>query len=67
MEATRAAVRGMVELLRRRHGTPAVEAYMLCTVCSDLGISEIVQAVVGFWPSFFATSPAKPLPHHVHG
>jgi acetamidase/formamidase len=56
MEATRAAVRGMVELLRRRHGTPTVEAYMLCTVCSDLGISEIVQA-----------SRANPLPHHVHG
>jgi acetamidase/formamidase len=44
MEAARAAVRGMIELLTRRHGMPAVEAYILCSVCGDLRISEIVDA-----------------------
>jgi acetamidase/formamidase len=43
MEAARAAVRGMVELLSRRHDMPAVQAYMLCSVCGDLRISEIVD------------------------
>jgi acetamidase/formamidase len=43
MEAARAAVRGMVELLSHHHGMPAVEAYMLCSVCGDLRISEIVD------------------------
>lgn len=52
MEAARAAVRGMVELLSRRHGMPAVQAYMLCSVCGDLRISEIVDApnwIVSFY------------------
>lgn len=43
MEAARAAVRGMVDLLMRQHGMPAVQAYMLCSVCGDLRISEIVD------------------------
>ena len=43
MEAARAAVRAMVELLVRRHGLPAIDAYMLCSVCGDLRISEIVD------------------------
>lgn len=43
MEAARAAVRSMVDLLSRRFGLPAVEAYMLCSVCGDLRISEIVD------------------------
>jgi acetamidase/formamidase len=43
MEAARAAVRGMVELLAARHGMPPVQAYMLCSVCGDLRISEIVD------------------------
>jgi acetamidase/formamidase len=43
MEASRAAVRGMIELLGRRLGMPAVQAYMLCSVCGDLRISEIVD------------------------
>ncbi len=52
MEAARAAVRGMVELLSRSHGMPAVDAYMLCSVCGDLRISEIVDMpnwVVSFY------------------
>ncbi len=44
MEGARAAVSGMIELLTARHGMSAVEAYMLCSVCADLRISEIVDA-----------------------
>jgi len=43
MEAARAAVRSMIELLARRQGMPAVDAYLLCSVCGDLRISEIVD------------------------
>ena len=43
MEASRAAVRGMIDLLTARHGMPAVDAYLLCSVCGDLRISEIVD------------------------
>jgi acetamidase/formamidase len=43
MEASRAAVRSMVDLLGRQYGMPAVDAYMLCSVCADLRISELVD------------------------
>jgi acetamidase/formamidase len=43
MQAARAAVRSMIDLLVREHGMPAVDAYMLCSVCGDLRISEIVD------------------------
>ena len=43
MEAARAAVMGMIDLLSRRHSMSAVDAYMLCSVCADLKISEIVD------------------------
>ena len=43
MEGARAAVRAMVELLSKRYGMPPVEAYMLCSVCGDLRVSEIVD------------------------
>jgi acetamidase/formamidase len=43
MQAARAAVRSMIDLLGRRHGMPAVDAYLLCSVCGDLRISEIVD------------------------
>ena len=52
MEAARAAVRSMIDLLTWRHGMPALEAYMLCSVCGDLRISEIVDMpnwVVSFY------------------
>ena len=52
MSAARDAVRGMVDLLSARHRMPAVDAYMLCSVCGDLRISEIVDApnwVVSFY------------------
>jgi acetamidase/formamidase len=44
MEAARSALKGMIDLLCRRTGMPAVDAYMLCSVCGDLRISEIVDA-----------------------
>jgi len=38
-----AAVSQMVDLLAARHGMAPVDAYMLCSVCGDLRISEIVD------------------------
>jgi len=43
LEAARAAVRAMVDLLSRRHGMPAVQTYTLSSVCGDLRISQIVD------------------------
>jgi len=37
------AVRRMIDLLARRHGLRPEDAYMLCSVCADLRISEIVD------------------------
>ena len=41
--ASRSAVRSMIDLLGRQHGMPAIDAYLLCSVCGDLRISEIVD------------------------
>jgi acetamidase/formamidase len=43
MQAARASVRSMIDLLGREHAMPAVDAYLLCSVCGDLRISEIVD------------------------
>ncbi len=43
MVAAREAVSRMIDLLVRDHGMAAVDAYMLCSVCGDLRISEIVD------------------------
>ena len=43
MEGAKAAVSGMIDLLSKRYSMSAVEAYMLCSVCGDLRISEIVD------------------------
>jgi acetamidase/formamidase len=43
MEAAKNAVRGTIELLVKREGMSAENAYMLCSVCADLRISEIVD------------------------
>lgn len=43
MDGARAAVSGMIDLLTKRHQMRAVDAYMLCSVCADLRISEIVD------------------------
>jgi acetamidase/formamidase len=52
MAAARDAVSAMIDLLARRTGMSAVEAYMLASVAGDLRISEIVDApnwVVSFY------------------
>lgn len=52
MEASRDAVRRMIEHLGASQGLGPAEAYMLCSVCGDLRISEIVDApnwVVSFY------------------
>ena len=43
MAGARDAVSGMIDLLTARHGMAPEEAYMLCSVCADLRISEIVD------------------------
>ena len=43
MAAARDAVRGMIDRLGALHGLGAERAYMLCSVCADLRISEIVD------------------------
>ena len=52
MQGARDAVSAMIELLGQRHGLSAVDAYLLCSVCADLRISEIVDQpswVVSFY------------------
>ncbi len=52
MTGAKEAVARMIDLLTARHGMAAVEAYMLCSVCGDLRISEIVDQpnwVVSFY------------------
>lgn len=43
MEAARAAVRATIDWLTREYRMPAIDAYLLCSVCGDLRISEIVD------------------------
>ena len=43
MQGAKDAVSGMIDLLGTLHGLAAAEAYMLCSVCADLRISEIVD------------------------
>jgi acetamidase/formamidase len=50
--ASRNAVADMIDLIGKLHGMAAVDAYMLCSVCGDLRISEIVDMpnwVVSFY------------------
>jgi amidase len=52
MSGARDAVRRMIDLLCANHGLLPVDAYMLCSVCGDLRISEIVDLpnwVVSFY------------------
>jgi acetamidase/formamidase len=52
MEGARSAVSQMVDLLCARYKMAPVDAYMLCSVCADLRISEIVDQpnwVVSFY------------------
>ena len=52
MQGARSAVMQMIDLLSARYGLAPVDAYMLCSVCADLRISEIVDVpnwVVSFY------------------
>ena len=52
MAGARDAVSGMIDLLCATRGISAVDAYMLCSTCGDLRISEIVDMpnwVVSFY------------------
>jgi acetamidase/formamidase len=52
MTGAKAAVSGMIDLLSARYKMKPVDAYMLCSVCGDLRISEIVDMpnwVVSFY------------------
>lgn len=52
MTGAREAVMRMIDLLAGEHGMNPVDAYMLCSVCGDLRISEIVDMpnwVVSFY------------------
>ncbi|AZR81396.1 acetamidase/formamidase family protein [Thiomicrospira sp. S5] len=52
MTAARDAVRYMIDELQKQHQLAAMDAYMLCSVCGDLRISEIVDApnwIVSFY------------------
>ncbi len=52
MQGARSALMQMIELLSKQHNMPAEQAYMLCSVCGDLRISEVVDApnwVVSFY------------------
>jgi len=52
MTGAREAVMRMIDLLSAEHGLGPVDAYMLCSVCGDLRISEIVDMpnwVVSFY------------------
>jgi acetamidase/formamidase len=52
MEAARQAVSNTIDWLCREHHMPAEQAYMLCSVCGDLRISEVVDLpnwVVSFY------------------
>lgn len=51
MEASRGAVRRMIEWMGREHGLAPMEAYLLCSVAVDLRISEIVDV-----PNFVVTA-----------
>jgi acetamidase/formamidase len=44
MQATRSAIRHMIEHLVRRRGLSRTDAYMLCSVAVDLKICEVVDA-----------------------
>jgi acetamidase/formamidase len=52
MTGAREAVMRMIDLLSAEHGYSATDAYLLCSVCGDLRISEIVDMpnwVVSFY------------------
>lgn len=53
VEAARLATRHMIELLARLHGCAPMDAYLLCSVCGDLAISEMVNKPVSVVSLYF--------------
>jgi len=43
LEATRMAIRHMIDYLQQAHGLSRIDAYMLCSVAVDLKLSEVVD------------------------
>lgn len=43
----------MIELLARLHGCAPMDAYLLCSVCGDLAISEMVNKPVSVVSLYF--------------
>jgi acetamidase/formamidase len=67
MEASRSAVRGMIDHLVDRHGLSREDAYVLCSLAADLKITEVVDApnwiVCCFMPdAVFASSESDSRP-----
>ena len=55
-EAARMATRDMIEFLGRSRNIDAMDAYLLCSVCGDLCISEMVNAPVNVVSLYFPKS-----------
>ena len=53
VEAARAATRHMIDLLGERHQIAPLDAYLLCSVCGDLCISEMVNRPVNVVSLYF--------------
>jgi acetamidase/formamidase len=49
-EATRAATRHMIEFLHAEYKLEKVDAYILCSVCGDLRLHEVVSLLLGDSP-----------------
>lgn len=62
MEGARAAVSGMIDLLCATRGMKPEDAYMLCSVCGDLRISEIVDQPNWSCPSISRASSLRDEP-----
>ena len=53
VEAARKATRHMIELLAQEHHLAPIDAYLLCSVCGDLVISEMVNEPVSVVSLYF--------------
>jgi len=55
-EAARIATRNMIELFERLHNIKAIDTYLLCSLCGDLCISELVNTPVNVVSLYFPKS-----------
>ena len=53
VEAARQATRHMIDFLGALHGLAAIDAYLLCSVCGDLVIGEMVNKPVNVVSFYF--------------